>query len=556
MLALFLALASLGVGETAPPLDTLELLQSPGVVGRLAWREKQPMVVQFWATWCEACLGQIPHWNTLARKFTGRVRFVSISAEDPETVGAFLKKRPIAGWVALDLEGTAHQSWGAETIPVTFLVDAQGMVLARTSLSALREEDLEALAAGRAMRSLGPPEPGEKARLLPDRVPRLLRPLGDTPLRYAVTFEWTPVAGAAAYRIQVADEEEFAEPYLDTAAPDPHYRANLLIAGPLWWRVCALDEHGKPGPWSVVRKLEILPPPLAESVRSVTLFPTATVGGGSVSGIVTLDEPAPAAGATVPLSASDGSRVSMPARVLLASGDTSAPFLIATEAVSGSAEVRIQARSRKETRSAVLRIAPPGPPAVIRSLGIFPAVLPAGGAAQGMVMLSGPVPVATAIRLETSDASRASVPSEVAIPARASAAAFVVQSAHSTTAAEVVITASFDGTVKTATVDVTAADSQGLLPAPVPAAPFDGAAVVRDGSNEFVWSGVTGAASYTIELVSASDYGSGTPESRNVPVTRLIIAPLARGMLWWRVRANDANGSPGRWSEPRLVRVR
>ena len=140
---MILAALSLSVGDAAPPLNRLEL------VNGTALPRNTPMVVEFWATWCGPCVEQIPRWNALAQRFRGQIQFIAISAEDPETVAEFLKKRPMAGWVALDLDGTVHQAYGVEAIPRTFVLDARGVVRGVTTLSTLRDSDLQAFVAGR-----------------------------------------------------------------------------------------------------------------------------------------------------------------------------------------------------------------------------------------------------------------------------------------------------------------------------------------------------------------------------------------------------------------------
>lgn len=151
---MLLAALSLSAGDAAPPLDRLELLSGTALA------RNTPMVVEFWATWCGPCVEQIPRWNSLVERFKGQVQFVAISAEDPETVAEFLKKRPMGGWVALDLEGTVHQAYGVAGIPSTFLVDARGVVRAVTTISALRDADLQALVAGRTLQPHAPPGSG------------------------------------------------------------------------------------------------------------------------------------------------------------------------------------------------------------------------------------------------------------------------------------------------------------------------------------------------------------------------------------------------------------
>ena len=561
MLALLVAAASLSAGQAAPPLRSLEIVQAPvGVHGGWQLPRGKPLVLQFWATWSGPSVEQIPRWNALAEKFKDRVSFVAISAEDPEVVAEFLKQRPLAGWVALDLDGALHRSYGIDTIPRTIVVDAGGVVRAVTRLTALREADLEALAAGRAIHPAEQPGPGAAPKIQAARVPRLVSPLANEAVPYSVTFQWTPVGDAAAYGIEIAEQDGFTEVYAEDTTVVTRFALDVQVAGPIWWRVRALDAHGRPGPWSVTRKLEILPPPLAASVRGITLTPTSVGGGGVVSALVTLDDAAPGGGASVLLSSSDGSLVSLPSRLLFPAGEMAARFSVTTAKTSRSSEVNILANSRGEQRLATLRIGPqpaPAAPAVLAGLAVQPGVLAAGSAGEGTVTLEAPAPGKTTVSLTSSDAARASVPATVTISAQATGATFPVRAAHSTTTANITITASLEGVTKTAAFDVTAADSQEQLAAPVPVAPSYGAAMASGyGSTEFSWSSVDGAVSYTIEVAGSAQFDTPSAISRTVPMPGVTIDPLAKGTFWWRVRGNDIKGSPGNWSTPRLLRVR
>ena len=374
---------------------------------------------------------------------------------------------------------------------------------------------------------------------------------------YAVTFRWSRVPGAAAYTIQVASGQRFRAPLaVDDTAGEPLYHTELSVAGPLWWRVRAMDSQGTPGPWSAPSRLYILPPPLAASVLGLTLTPVSVAGGEFSEGLVTLEQPAPPGGATVLLSSSDATKVTMPTGILFASGRTVVSFSIGTVPVSGDTPVRITAASKSETKEATLTIGSQRPRAPLSSVAVTPAILTAGSRALGIVTLAGLAPSTTTVRLATSDASRVSLPAAVRIPAGATAADFPVQTAHGTTSGSVVVTATLEDTVRTATVNLTGAASTELLPAPLQLLPQEGANVGYYGPIDFAWSAVMGAASYTIEVDRTASFAGPLAASRTVPESRLAIAPLPYGSLWWRVRANDANGAPGRWSAPRALRNR
>jgi len=390
-------------------------------------------------------------------------------------------------------------------------------------------------------------------------VPRLLYPSeGGTAAAWA-TFAWTRVPDAAAYEIQIAAQQDFAETYVEDITAGPGFVAELVVDEPLWWRVRALDRQGEQGPWSVVRRFRVAPPPPAQSVRGIVLRPTSVSGGEAVDLQVTLDQPAPAGGAAVTLSASDPSLVTMPRRVLFRSGETAAQVSIKAKSVEGNAEVNILANSTGEQRQATLRIGPPRPIPALAGVAMHPRYVAAGGQVDGMVTLAAPAPGKMEVRLASSDPSRVVVPPTVTISAGSNGASFPVRSLHATTTGNVTITASLDGVVKSDAIELTAAAGQEALPAPILLTPSYGAGGGGTSyglAGEFTWSSVMGAASYTIEVSPVKTFDSPGNFSRTIPTTSVTITPLAAGRLWWRVRANDEKGAPGRWSTARPVGAR
>lgn len=121
-------------GETAPPLSVERLLNAPeGASARWGDLRGKVVIVEFWATWCAPCIANIPHLNELAERFRGKdVVFISLTAEPRETVEAFLKRKPIKGWVALDTDDRAGKAYGVSAIPYTFVIGRDSKVLGET----------------------------------------------------------------------------------------------------------------------------------------------------------------------------------------------------------------------------------------------------------------------------------------------------------------------------------------------------------------------------------------------------------------------------------------
>ena len=122
-------------GDRAPELAVEKLLRG-SADNDLSWAalKGKATVIEFWATWCGPCVGAIPHLNELADELSGQpIRFLSVTDEDEETIGPFLKAQPISGWVGLDLDRSVFRDYGVVGIPVSVLVDRQGIVQAVTA---------------------------------------------------------------------------------------------------------------------------------------------------------------------------------------------------------------------------------------------------------------------------------------------------------------------------------------------------------------------------------------------------------------------------------------
>jgi len=89
----------------------------------------QPAVVNFWATWCQPCAAENPIFSALARRYDGRVRFVSVIYQDsPEAIRAYERERGSWGRTLVDPESRTAIRYGVYGVPETFLIDPKGLV--------------------------------------------------------------------------------------------------------------------------------------------------------------------------------------------------------------------------------------------------------------------------------------------------------------------------------------------------------------------------------------------------------------------------------------------
>jgi thiol-disulfide isomerase/thioredoxin len=147
------------LGKTAPPLHLSKVLQVPAGT-TTSWEAflGKVVVIDFWASRCEASRRSIPHWNELVDTFKGKqVQFLAITDENEQVVADFLKRTPIHSWVGLDDVGqSTHDAYHIQGIPTTVIVNQKGVVVAVSHPARLEPNDIEeVLRTGKS--SLPPP---------------------------------------------------------------------------------------------------------------------------------------------------------------------------------------------------------------------------------------------------------------------------------------------------------------------------------------------------------------------------------------------------------------
>jgi thiol:disulfide interchange protein DsbD len=101
------------------------------------------VVVNFWATWCIPCVGELPTFNKVSRDFASKgvaVLGIDMGDEGADKVRGFLQKHPIDYTVGLGGDALASK-YNLESYPVTLVFDRTGKQVQRFDES-LTEKDL------------------------------------------------------------------------------------------------------------------------------------------------------------------------------------------------------------------------------------------------------------------------------------------------------------------------------------------------------------------------------------------------------------------------------
>ena len=114
-------------GKPTPPLALKDLSGKSVDLHALRGRV---VLVNFWATWCEPCIAEMPSIARLRGKLAAKpfdVLAVNYG-ESAAKIRGFLEKEKLDIPVLLDPDQKAADDWGAKGLPMTFLVDAGGRV--------------------------------------------------------------------------------------------------------------------------------------------------------------------------------------------------------------------------------------------------------------------------------------------------------------------------------------------------------------------------------------------------------------------------------------------
>lgn len=91
----------------------------------------KPLIINVWASWCGPCRAEMGSLQRLARRYNGKqFNIIGISTDDDgKAAAAFIRESKVTFDNFLDSNVFLENMLGANTIPLTILVDAQGRVL-------------------------------------------------------------------------------------------------------------------------------------------------------------------------------------------------------------------------------------------------------------------------------------------------------------------------------------------------------------------------------------------------------------------------------------------
>lgn len=115
------------VGYSAPDFELTDLT---GKRVRLSDFRGKPVVLNFWATWCPPCRQELPTLQDLHQRRGDAFVLLAVSeGEQQQDVLAFVRKYGFTFRVLLDPQLSVGRTYGARAIPMTFVIDPDGVIV-------------------------------------------------------------------------------------------------------------------------------------------------------------------------------------------------------------------------------------------------------------------------------------------------------------------------------------------------------------------------------------------------------------------------------------------
>ena len=121
--------AGIPVGSKAPVVSVHDLDGKLVDLGQYIGRK--PVLLEFWATWCERCEALLPRVKAAHQEFGDRVEFLGVNVtvnQTPERVRRYLETHQPPYRTLYDDQGTTIRAYGVPTTSFVVVVDAGGKV--------------------------------------------------------------------------------------------------------------------------------------------------------------------------------------------------------------------------------------------------------------------------------------------------------------------------------------------------------------------------------------------------------------------------------------------
>ena len=120
----------LAVGTKAPGAAVQTLDGKPADLAQ--YIGKGPVLIEFWATWCENCRALEPQIQAVAKKYAGKLRLVGVAVsvnQSAQRVRTYQQRHPFPGTLVFDKDGNATGAYDVPATSYIVILDRTGKVV-------------------------------------------------------------------------------------------------------------------------------------------------------------------------------------------------------------------------------------------------------------------------------------------------------------------------------------------------------------------------------------------------------------------------------------------
>lgn len=149
----------LNIGDTLPGITLTNLYNYPAKTARLSDFKGKLLILDFWASWCGACIEAFPKLQALQQKYNNEIQVVLVNSaatgDDEATIRASLARLEKRTGMAIRLPLVTGDSLLTPYFPYRYLpqevwVDKQGIVRAVTTAAEVTDANISAMLRGDA----------------------------------------------------------------------------------------------------------------------------------------------------------------------------------------------------------------------------------------------------------------------------------------------------------------------------------------------------------------------------------------------------------------------
>jgi len=118
----------LTIGSVAPDIDLIDKNQNTLTLSEL---RGSVVFINFWSTWCDPCIEELPSIEILFRHFSNNPRFQLITVifkDDGQKAIRFMEEHGYTFPVYFNPDGSAAKKFKITGVPETFIIDKNGVL--------------------------------------------------------------------------------------------------------------------------------------------------------------------------------------------------------------------------------------------------------------------------------------------------------------------------------------------------------------------------------------------------------------------------------------------